>query len=281
MCRGLLAVVNWFVSQLYLTGGQLSAAQRARAEATASEQVVAPQRRREGFDETIEWFAATLPLPYADTTLTRLRRSVLAEPISSRTNAAFLVDTELGRPIQVESLREYTIGVLSYRLRDKALLAAAATKLQRLAVSRDATSLTRDLDRGLRARLAWMNGNTAEALRLVETLETSDSQGDVDVTPFASRAHERFLRGELLASLGRNEEALHWFGSLGYGSVSEIPFRAPSHLRQAEIYERFGMRREATRHYSEFVKLWSNADANLRPMVDTARQRIAILARSQ
>jgi DNA-binding SARP family transcriptional activator len=277
MSPGLRADVQWFVSQLHLAGGQLIAAQRARAEAIASEQVGAAQRRREGIDETIEWFAATLPLPYADTTLLRMRRTVSAQPISSRANAAFLIDTELGRPIQLEPLHEYTIGVLSYRLKDKASLGAAAAKLQRLAASRDATSLTRDLDRGLRARLAWMSGNSDEALRLIESLETSDSQGDVDATPFASRAHERFLRGELLASLGRNDEALQWFASLGYGSVSEIPFRAPSHLRRAEIYERRSKRDEAAKHYLEFVKLWSNADLGFQALVDTARKRIATL----
>lgn len=272
MSPGLRADVQWFASQLLLSGGQLKAAQRARAEAIASEQVISPQKRREGFDETIEWFAATLPLPYADTTLMRIRRSVSAQPISPKANAAFLVDTELGRPIQLDALREYTIGVLSYRLRDKASVAAAATKLQHLAVSRDATSLTRDLDRGLRARLAWMNGDTDEALRLLESLESSDSQGDVDATPFASRAHERFLRGELLASLGRTDEALQWLGSLGYGAVSEIPFRAPSHLRRAEIYEGLGKRDQAAKHYAELVKLWSSADPELQSVVKAASE---------
>lgn len=48
---------------------------------------------------------------------------------------------------------------------------------------------------------------------LLEALESRDWQGEVTLTPFVSRANERFLRGEVLAALGRDAEALDWFAS--------------------------------------------------------------------
>jgi tetratricopeptide (TPR) repeat protein len=139
----------------------------------------------------------------------------------------------------------------------------------------------RDLDRGLRARLAWTMGRADEALRLLESLESRDSQGDIAVIPFVTRANERFLRGEVLASLGRDADALRWFASLGNGAVADIPLRAPSQLRQAELYERGGNNKQAAQHYARFVELWRHADPQFQPLVETARKRLAMLTRQQ
>jgi DNA-binding SARP family transcriptional activator len=275
----LRADVQWFASLLDLAGGRLKAARTALAEAAQTERTVTAAQRREDFDAVTEWFAATLPLPYSDSTLMRVRRAVSSRVLSSKAKAAFESETELGRPIQLEPLRQYTLGVLSLRLRDTPSANAAATRLRQLATSRDATGLTRDMDRGLRARLAWNEGSPERALALLQTLESSDSQGDIAFTPFVARANERFLRGEVLAAMGRNADALQWFASLGDGSVTEIPLRAPSHLRQAEIYQRLGNRDQAARHYARFLKLWSDADPEFQPLVDTARQRLSSLTR--
>lgn len=131
------------------------------------------------------------------------------------------------------------------------------------------------MDRGLRAQVAWKEGSPEKALALLQALESSDSQGDVAFTPFVARANERFLRGEVLAGMGRNAEALRWFASLGDGSVSEIPLRAPSHFRQAEIHRHLGNRGQAARHYARFLKLWSDADPVFQPLVDSARRGLA------
>ncbi len=65
------------------------------------------------------------------------------------------------------------------------------------------------------------------------------------VTPFASRANERFLRGELLAALGRDSAAVRWFASLGHGSVSVIPLQALAQQRAGA--QRGGRARAAAR----------------------------------
>lgn len=274
------ADVLWFASLLDLAGGRLNAARSDLEEARAAERSVPAEHRRLGFDAVTEWFAATLPIPYPDSTLARVRSEASkAQFGSSIANVGFSSETELGKPLQFEALRQYTVGVLSLRLRDTAAAVTPAAKLQQLATAGTATILTRDLDLGLRARLAWQRKLPEDALRLVQSLERSDVQGDVAATPFVARASERFLQAELLAAMGRNAEALQWFASLGEGSVSEVPVRAMSRLRQAQIYERLGNRREAVAYYTDFVHLWSNADAQFRPLVDTARRQLAALSR--
>jgi tetratricopeptide (TPR) repeat protein len=277
----LRADLHWFASVLDLAGGRAGAAGVARAQAVEAELTVPPERRRWGFDPVTEWFAATLPLPYADSTLRRVRRHA-ASPrgVSANSGTVFESEIGLGAPIQLEPLRQYTLGSLAVRLRDAAAAADAAAELHRLATSGDATALVRDLDRGLRARLAWRDGRPEEALRLLQALEARDSQGDIAVTPFVARANERFLRGEVLTSLGRDDEALRWFSSLGTGSVAELPLRAPSHLRQATIYDRRGDRELAATHYARFLELWRDADAGFQPLADSARGRLAALTRA-
>ena len=275
----LRADMGWFASMLRLAGGQPISARSLLAEAADAERSVAPDRRREAFDAVTAWFVTTLPLPYPDSTLMRVRRAASSRALPSKAKRAFESETELGGAIQLEPLRQYTLGVLSLRLRDTPSASTAAAKLRQLATSRDASGLTRDFDRGLRARLAMHEGNREEALRLLQTFESGDSQGDIAATPFAARVHERFLRGELLANMGRNAEALQWFASIGDGSVTDIPLRAPSHFRQAEIHERLGNRDQAAGHYRRFLKLWSNADPEFQSMKDSAVRRLDILTR--
>ena len=114
---------------------------------------------------------------------------------------------------------------------------------------------------------------------LLQAMESRDAQGEVAATPFASRANERFLRAEVLASLGRTAEAVQWLAALGGGSVSEIALRAPSMLRQGELYERLGRRDDAIARYQRFVELWRDADPSLQQPVAEATRRLAMLRR--
>ena len=277
---GLRADIIWFVSLLDLAGGRLHAARAGLAEAARAEGSVPARQRRQAFGAVTEWYLATLPLPYADSTLTQMRdraSSTGARVVASE--RAFVNELGMGANIQPGPLRRYTLGILSLRLRDTAAAASAASELQRFAASGDATALTRDLDRGLRARLAWHAGRAEEALRLLESLELTDSQGDIAVTPFASRANERLLRAEILASLGRGDEALRWLASLGYGSVTELPLLPLARLRQAELHDRLGNQHLAARYHARFVELWRGADPGFRPLVDSVRRRLASVTR--
>jgi hypothetical protein len=43
----------------------------------------------------------------------------------------------------------------------------------------------------------------------------------------------------------------------------------------AQIYERRGDRAKAAEHYGQFIELWKDCDPELRPLVESARQRLA------
>ena len=55
-------------------------------------------------------------------------------------------------------------------------------------------------------------------------------------SPYYSRPLGRFIRAEALRQLGRDEEALGWYGTLGEKYGTEFVYLAPALLRQAEIY---------------------------------------------
>ena len=273
---GLGADLHWFASLADLARGRLRAADVARVEAATSERAAPPATRRTDFDAVTAWFAATLPLPYADSTLAAIRREAVShDAVRAAGRTGFEHPLGIGTPIQVEPLRQYTLGILSLRLGDTASATAAGAALHGLAASAQANALIRDLDRGLRARLERQAGRPDRALHLLEEMESRDTQGDVAATPFVARASERFLRGELLVSLSRVAEALPWFASLGVGSVTEIPLQALAHLRRAEIHERLGQRDLAATHYARCLELWHDADPGFRPLIETARRGLA------
>jgi hypothetical protein len=222
----LRADVLWFASLLDLASGQPNQSWQILTKAWAEERRTAPERRRIGFDAVTEWYAVTLPLPFADSTLARVRKSAVSFRTDNDSSTMDVNrDTGLGTAIQLEPLKQYTVGILSLRLNDTATGVSAASRLEKLARLPNAKVLTRDLDRGLRARIEWKRGRSAAALELLDQMECNDVQGDVAATPFVARAAERFLHGKILSATGRRAEAQRWFSSLGYGSVSEVPLR--------------------------------------------------------
>ena len=72
-------------------------------------------------------------------------------------------------------------------------------------------------------------------------------------------------------------KALGWLRSIAERAAYELVYLAPAHLRQAEIYDRRGDRDTAAEHYRKFIDLWRDADPELQPVVNKARERLAAL----
>jgi tetratricopeptide (TPR) repeat protein len=120
--------------------------------------------------------------------------------------------------------------------------------------------------------MAIVEGRPRVALSQLESMQWAGGS-DASLADVA----DRFLRAELLDTLGRKEEALGWYGSIAQRSSDELVFLAPAELRQAEIHQQAGDWVEAEAHYRRFLELWENADPRLAPQLQWARVRLAQL----
>jgi serine/threonine protein kinase/tetratricopeptide (TPR) repeat protein len=172
-------------------------------------------------------------------------------------------------------LRLYLLGLLDAALGDLQAASSRADELDRLPGTEAATDLGRGLALGIRADVARRQGRAEEALRLLEESLRHTNYIFILSSPYFSQTRERFLRAELLESLGRFEEALKWYASFEGYSVYDLIYAAPSHLGRARILERLGSREDAAAHYARAVKLWKDCDPSLRPMMAEAEAGLA------
>jgi tetratricopeptide (TPR) repeat protein len=171
--------------------------------------------------------------------------------------------------VSTSDVRSYLIGLLDVRLGD---VAAARTHLTALRSvnSPQRAELDSALAIGLEAEILRSQGNAKAALAALDRFPSRHYL--FRSFPHAT-THDRFLRAELLHSLGRDREALAWYESLA--TMYDLPYLAPAHFRCAEIYERLGERDAAAFHYSRFARMWAHASPELQPLVQRARQAIA------
>ena len=174
-------------------------------------------------------------------------------------------------------LKAYLHGLLNARLGAVEAARRQAAWLGSRQAGSEPGDLARVHARGILAEMDRQAGNPAGALQVLETSPFFVDFGSGRVSAFFALARERYLRAELLHELGRDEEALGWYGGLGEIFPYDVVYVAPSHLRQAEIHERAGLRSEAAEHYERFIAMWEEADPELQPMVEDARRRLAAL----
>jgi tetratricopeptide (TPR) repeat protein len=172
----------------------------------------------------------------------------------------------------------YLPALLSARLGDTDTVLQHAAELEKVADPPEMGTLSKDLAFGLRARVASIDGQAAEALAWLEQAR-NEIAWVATTLPFASLGSERFLRAELLDELGRSEEALRWYASVA-DSVLDLVLLAPAHYRSGEICERLGRREEAVYHYSRVAEMWQDCDPELRSVLEGARERLKSLGAS-
>ena len=172
----------------------------------------------------------------------------------------------------------YLLGSLNARLADESSADSYATELLSLESPLRGPSLPEDLSLAVRGYTAWRRGEVAEALAFLEQARMQRYYQMAITSPFYSQSFQRYLRAMLLEETGRLDEALRWYSSFAEVSPYDLVHMAPSHLRRAEIHDRRGENDEAARHYARFVELWSDADPELRPLVDRAEARLAELS---
>ena len=191
---------------------------------------------------------------------------------------------DLGTPFDVPDelaphMRSYLLGLLNARLGDEAEALGYARALEQAVPPLECSRLLPDLDLEIRALSAVTHGDEEGGLEMLEQVELRPCATGQYFTPINTRPYGRMLRADLLQRLRRDEEALGWFSTFGWILGTEWNLYKPyAHLRRAQIYERLMQPDQALDHYAKFVDLWADADPELQPQVESARQRIAALS---
>lgn len=163
-----------------------------------------------------------------------------------------------------EPNRIYLLGVLGARLGDATDVASRAAELERYEKDTPVDSaFARSLARVLRAEERRLTGDAAGALAALGEPVAEPNGSLPDLLSYA-KPHERWLRGELLAELGRTEEALRWFETFPDPGAYDLMYLAPSHRRRADLLATLGRTGEADRHRGLAERLWRDADPEVR-----------------
>jgi tetratricopeptide (TPR) repeat protein len=191
--------------------------------------------------------------------------------------------------------RDYLLGLLASRAGDNAAAISRAERLETRAAGRAGLyssrerTMRQDLALSIRADLAWRAGQFSRALTLLEHRHPDVwYPPEMDVVenelvqleyPFLNQAYERWMQAELLSRLGRRAEALDWYAALGIYIGEEMAYLTPGRVRMGEIYQQLGDTTAAVEQYARAVRLWSDCDPELRPLVNDLRGRLALLQR--
>jgi tetratricopeptide (TPR) repeat protein len=166
--------------------------------------------------------------------------------------------------------RLYLLGLLSERLGDHAEALEHAAALEAAACPPDVEALVREMAAGLRARCAWSQGRREKALEVLLRARRPVRFDLVFPSLLHAQADERFTLAEWLEESGRHEEALPWYASFLRGSVHDLIYAIPAHLKRGAIHERLGDTERAARHYGRFAATWQGCDAEVRPLLEEA-----------
>jgi tetratricopeptide (TPR) repeat protein len=166
--------------------------------------------------------------------------------------------------------RLFLLGLLELRLGNAAATLAQARQLDAL-VPLGYTDAA-DLARVLRAAVQQARGQPRQALATLGPPRIPAERSFPVLLSYPG-AVERWLRAELLNSLGRHEEALRWYATFPDPAAHDLIWAAPAHFRQAQIHARRGETALAKLHDRRFLALWRHADPALQPWVREARER--------
>jgi tetratricopeptide (TPR) repeat protein len=170
------------------------------------------------------------------------------------------------------AMRHALLGLVELRLGNAT---AAANQLAAIhALPADAID-ARQTAAALHASILVADGRQQTALDGIEQFRRqNDHRGQYWGFSMFNNGLERYLRAELLLYERREQEAFAWYDSMNQDIMFNYFFFAPAHLRRAEILDGQGRREDAARHYSKFLALWRNADAESQPDVRRAQQRL-------
>jgi tetratricopeptide (TPR) repeat protein len=134
--------------------------------------------------------------------------------------------------------------------------------------------LGRDLQRDFDRSRGWATIAAGDTDRGLEHLRAGIDGAECTPCSLGAMAIAHDAAGNPDSALAYWEEYL----DTNWGLASIAAWARPSAFRRlGEIYESRGERDKAVEYYNRFVELWQNADAELQPQVEDARERMARL----
>jgi serine/threonine-protein kinase len=130
-----------------------------------------------------------------------------------------------------------------------------------------------------RAALAWSQHDPRATLAFLEAAPLVGQAGGRKA--LRSNQNERFLRGEALRALGRDEEALGWYRGLNELFWWDTSYATIGALRCAELSEKLGQRESALAYYREVLENLADCDPDYlswRRQAESGVERLGALA---
>jgi DNA-binding SARP family transcriptional activator/TolB-like protein len=192
------------IAEILMAGGQRAEAQRALAAAGAAER-----------DWTVEMAALFSLHPWAKSThedLVQQQAALLEwQPATHSPSTTFFLATHATIH---KHLRLYLLGLVAARLGELDRALSYRRELERLGGGPESEKIAVAFARSLAGHIARARGDRAQALMLLTTATIDAPPEFVMLSPFYSRAHDRFVIAEIQRELGNPVEARRWFGSL-------------------------------------------------------------------
>ena len=183
-----------------------------------------------------ETMLALLPFRPAPTEeLRRLRTELVqldtaAIETSDNPSAIFTVHDPLHRLIRL-----YLLGLTSAHLGLATEAEAYADTLAAIEPRPIEGSLPQDMALAIRAERLRLEGRTEEALDALQGQSRHMWYAQTAVSSLFTQVRERFVQAELLAELGRADEARRWYETIDQLSVFDLPYRDIAAQRLATI----------------------------------------------
>lgn len=176
-----------------------------------------------------------------------------------------------------EPLRRYYLGLTHSRLGAAADAESDAAVLDGMVTDLPEYEGILDLwARTIRADIAYRRSDWERVIALVDS-ETVPVKPEFGNFVWPTEAIARVRQTDALLELGRYREALRWLDHGPYTLVDAGLWVAFTSERSAHAHEALGEVDEAIADYQRFIDTWIDADPELQPRVQAARQRLSEL----